>query len=260
MPITIIREWEVSIRPCEFDNFARLLGIDLKVRTNSAEYRYLMWLLTASSGSLLDLVDLPDDQYAETREKGTAGVAKPQVFPILDEVRRIVRSAGSSQNVLRYLMLRMHNQILKPQYQWDECGLLSGLNLQYGCIPFDTMPFCTSLPGHNPRYWDLIESLDATGRNHELLARRVKNNVERHGILYTPVADLEEFGDVNELISTYNNMLYSKHREHRALVSVMGHVFICGYENDTVLHRRDTSGVRVVRDRWLHPSRRALAR
>ena len=27
MPITIIREWEVSIRPCEFDNFARLLGI-----------------------------------------------------------------------------------------------------------------------------------------------------------------------------------------------------------------------------------------
>jgi len=42
MPITIIREWEVSIRPCEFDNFARLLGITTKVRTSSAEYRYLM--------------------------------------------------------------------------------------------------------------------------------------------------------------------------------------------------------------------------
>lgn len=37
MPITIIRQWEVSIRPCEFDNFARLLGIAFKVRTNSAE-------------------------------------------------------------------------------------------------------------------------------------------------------------------------------------------------------------------------------
>jgi hypothetical protein len=27
----------------------------------------------------------------------------------------------------------------------------------YGCIPFDQMPFCTSLPGHNPRFWDLVE-------------------------------------------------------------------------------------------------------
>lgn len=33
MPITIIRTWEVSIRPCEFDNFARLLGLDTQVRT-----------------------------------------------------------------------------------------------------------------------------------------------------------------------------------------------------------------------------------
>ncbi len=71
-------------------------------------------------------------------------------------------------------------------------GVCPDLKLQYGCIPFDTMPFCTSLPGHNPRFWDLVESLDTTGRDHELLARRVKNNVERHGMLYTPVADLEE--------------------------------------------------------------------
>jgi len=234
MPITIIRKWEVSIRPCEFNNFARILGIAIAVKAKSQEYRYLMRGLTAGSGSLLDLVDLPNDQYATVRAAGTAGVAKPQIFPVLDEARRIMGSAFPGHNILRYLMLRMHNQILKPQYQREECTLLSGLNLLYGCIPFDTMPFCTSLPGHNPRYWDLVESLDVAGRNHELLVRRVKNNVERHGILYTPVADLEEFGDVNALISTYNNKLYYKHREHRALMSDKEHVFISGYENDTV--------------------------
>ena len=156
MPITIIREWEVSIRPCEFDNFARLLGIDLKVWTNSAEYRYLMWWLTASSGSLLELIDMPDDQYATTRERGTAGVATPQIFPVLDETRRIVRSAAPGQNILRYLMLRMHNQILKPQYSRNGCDRLSDLRLLYSCIPFDTMPFCTSLPAHNPRYGEVV--------------------------------------------------------------------------------------------------------
>lgn len=233
LPITIIREWEVSIRPCEFKNFARLLGMSIAIRSDSEEYRFLMHVLTADSGSLLDLVDMPDDKYATVRAAGTTGVAKPLIFPVLDKARNIVRPAAAGHNILRYLMLRMHNQILKPQYNQDSCYLLSDMKLQFGCIPFDTMPFCTSPIGHNPRYWDLAESLDATGRNHELLARCVKNNVDHHGMLYTPVADLEKFGDVSDLISTYNGKLHSKHIERRLLMQDKGHVFICGYENDT---------------------------
>jgi hypothetical protein len=233
MPITIIREWEVSIRPCEFKNFARLLGINIEVKSNSAEYRYLMRRLTIGDGSLLDLVEMRDEKYATVRAEGTANDTKPLIFPVLDEARRLMRSTAPGHNVLRYLMLRMHNQTLKSQFHWDGCERLSGLKLPYGCIPFESMPFCTSLTAHNPRYWDLVESLDATGRNHELLARRVKNNVERHGILYTPEADFNEFGDVNGLISTYNATLYYKHTE-RQLVHDKGHVFICGYENETI--------------------------
>jgi hypothetical protein len=233
MPITIIRDWEVSIRPCEFDNFARLLGFTTKIRTNSAEYGYVMRHLTEGSGSLLDFVDLSDDQYAATRAAGSFSGTKPQIFRVLDEVRRIARSGAPGHNVLRYLMLRMYNQVLKLQYYRQGCARLSGLKLLYGCIPFDQMPFCTSLPGHNPRYWDLIESLDSIDRNHELLARRVKNNVERLGMLYTPVGDLERFGDVTTLVAIYNGRLYYKHTE-RQLVQDKGHVFIRGYESDTV--------------------------
>lgn len=265
MPITIVREWEVSIRPCEINNFARLLGIALDVRTNLAEYRYLMHHLTSGSDSLLDLLDMPDNKYVAVRSAGTAGVTKPLIFPVLDEARRIVRSANPGQNILRYLMLRMHNQILKSQYHPDGCGRLSGMKLKYSCIPFNTMPFCTSLPEHNPRYWDLVESLDTTGRNHELLVRRVKNNVERHGILYTPVVDLEEFGDVNGLISTYNNKLYYTHTERR-LVLDKGHVFICGYENETVsivekLQEYASSGIAGYTqavERWLGEAPRGI--
>ena len=264
MPITIIRGWEVSIRPCEFNNFARLLGMSIIVRTNSEEYRYLMRMLTTGSDNLLDLVDMPDDKYASVKA-AAAGVTKPLIFPILDEARRIVRLATPGNNVLRYLMLRMHNQILKLPYHRDGCYLLSDMKLQFGCIPFDSMPFCTSLPGHNPRYWDLVESLDATGRNHELLARCVQNNVERHGILYTPVADLEKFGDINGLISTYNIKLYRTHTERR-LVHDKGHVFICGYENETVsivdkLQEYASSGVAGYTqavERWLDETSRGI--
>jgi hypothetical protein len=234
MPITIIREWEVSIRPCEFNNFARLFGLVTDVRTGTLEYRYLMQKLTKSSGSLLDLIDMPDKRYAAVRKIGTTNISKPQIFPALDAARRIARSGAPGCNVVRYLMLRMHNQVLKPQHSRDGCGSLSGMKVQYGCIPFDTMPFCTSLLGHNPQYWDLVECLDVNGRKHELLARRVKNNVERHGILYTPVADVEDFGDINKLISAYNGKLYHKHKGQRTLDVDKGHVFMRGYEDDTV--------------------------
>lgn len=266
MPITIIRDWKVSIRPCEFDNFSRLLGKSIAVRTNSVEYQFLMGWLTESSGSLVDLIDMPSGMYASVREAGTKGAAtKLQIFPILDEVRRIASSAQAGHNILRYLILRMHNQILKPLYEPGGCHLLPGMKLPYSCIPFDTMPFCTSLPRHNPRYWDLVESLDVTGRNHELLARRVKNNVERHGILYTSVNDLEAFGDVNNLISAHNNELYHKHTERR-LVHDMKHVFSCGYENETVaiveklqtyaLSRID--GYTQAVERWLNETSRSI--
>lgn len=264
MPITIIREWDVSIRPCEFNNFARLFGVRIKV-TTSTEYRYLMQRLTAGAGSLLDLLDITDDQYAKARAEAAGGGAQPQIFPVLDEARRIVRSRAPGHNVIRYLMLRMHNQTLKSQYDSSGCARLSGMNFPYSCIPFDTMPFCTSLTNHNPRYWDLVESLDAAGRTHELLARRVKSGVERHGSLYTPVADIEEFGEVNGLISTYNDKLYYKHNERR-LVLDKGHVFICGYENETVSIVEKLQGCASSRidgytqavERWLDETTRSI--
>ncbi|MCW9059414.1 MAG: ATP-dependent RecD-like DNA helicase [Gammaproteobacteria bacterium] len=261
MPITVIRKWEVSIRPCELNNFARLLNIDLNVSTGSAEYRYLMRGLTLGSSSLIDLLDISDDKYERVKAEGTARATKPQLFPVIDEARRIVRSGSPGQNVLRYLMLRMHNKILKLQYDRDGCGRLSDLKFKYGCIPFDQMPLCTSLPGHNPRYWDLVECLDMAGRNHELLARRVRNNVERYGILYTPMSDLQELGNVDQLIPKYNNMLYYKHTE-RQLVHDVGHIFIRGYENDTVsivekLQEHASSGIAGYTqavERWLNDS------
>lgn len=265
MPITIVSAWEVSIRPCEFDNFARLLGFSSKVRAASTEYRYLMYRLTAGAGSLLDLLDVSDSGYEAARAEATSGSTQPLIFPVLDKARRIVRAQAPGHNVLRYLILRMQNQILKSQYDPNDCRILSGLKLRYGCAPFDTMPFCTSLSSHNPRYWDLVESIDTTGRGHELLARRVNSNVERHGNLYTSVADVAVFGDFNALISTYNLRLYRKHTERQLLLD-RGHIFVRGHENQTVaiverLQRYSSSrieGFTQAVERWLDETPRRI--
>lgn len=261
MPITIIQTWEVSIRPCEINNFARLLGQRVSVRSTGPEYRYLMQYLTSTAGTLLDVVQLPDVAFDNLRASATQTNQKPLIFPALNQAREIIRQNAPGSNVLRYLLLRMNNRILKQQFNHGECGLLSGLNVPFGCKPFDTMPFCTSLPGHNPRFADLVECIEVDGRTHELLARHVKINVEQRGILYTPIADLASFGDVAPLISQFNNGLYRTHTR-RTLEQDMGHLFIREYEDDTVaiigkLQEHTTTGIdgyAAAVERWLDES------
>jgi len=233
MPITQILAWEVSIRSCELKNFARLLGYSVTGSTSSQEYRYLMSFLTQSYRNLNDLMCMSDQNYQQVRQGALVTNNVSQIFVFLDRARQIIKASLPGGNILRYLLLRMNNQLLKSQYNPDGCELLSNLKFSFSSIPFDKMPFCTSLPKHNPRFWDLSDCIDMVGRQHELLARRVRNNVERHGILYTPIGDLSEFGDVEALISDFNNRVYKKHKEIRRLVSDKGHVFINGYEEDT---------------------------
>jgi len=42
MPVNIIQNWEVSIRPCELNNFARIFGIHINIQTSHKEYKELI--------------------------------------------------------------------------------------------------------------------------------------------------------------------------------------------------------------------------
>lgn len=236
MPILIIRAWEVSIRPCEFENFARIFGPASQVQSSHAEYRNLMQYLTTTRSSLLDLVDMTDASYTQIRAWALKDSRRSAViFPALDEARRVIRANRPGSRVLRYLMLQMRNRVIKAQFDPEPNGWLSGLRLTSRSSPFDKMPFCTAPSGHVPRFGDLAESLDATGREHELLARRVRNNVEQHGAIYTPAAEFEDLGDVDALIAKHNRLLPPTDRHApRKLKHENGHVFIVGYEDDTV--------------------------
>lgn len=233
MPITLILGWEVSIRSCELKNFARLLGYSVTGSTSSQEYRYLMRFLTQGYRNLNDLMCMSNQNYQEIKLAALVTNNASQIFVFLDHARHIIKASLPGGNILRYLLLRMNNQILKSQYDRDVCKLLSNLNVSFSSIPFDQMPFCTSLPRHNPRFWDLSDCIDMAGRQHEFLARRVRNNVERQGVLYTPIGDLAEFEDVEKLLNDFNYRVYKKHKEIRSLVYDKGHVFINGYEEDT---------------------------
>lgn len=236
MPINLVRSWEVSIRPCEFNNFARIFGQHTTVQSGQTEYRNLMQYLTRTKFNLLDLIDMPDAAFNQIKTWAIEGSRRtPEIFTMLESARGVVRANTPGARIVRHLLLRMKNVWIRSQYDTDRNGWLSNLHLTSRSKPFDTMPFCTYPRAHTPGFSDLASALDATGREHELLAKRVMNNVEQRGIIYTPDEELEAFGDIDRLVAEHARLLPSTTvHAPRKMVHDRGHVFITGYENDAV--------------------------
>ncbi|MGI6072937.1 MAG: ATP-dependent DNA helicase [Lachnospiraceae bacterium] len=232
MPVTIITGWEVAIRDCEFKNFTKIVR-GTSVTTGYSEQQGLCRFLSSTGLNLVELAEFEEDDFQRVKVNATQR-AKTVVFSNdLEKCRSIIREDSPGSNLLRYLLLHMNNKVTKNQQQSLANENLSGLYVKNGCIPFDNMPFNSSPIGHNPKLGDLFSCIDATHRQHELLARLVRNNTEIQGQLFTPTKDIIGFSDIEELVRIYNGTLWFGHREYSKLVIRNGHIFINGYMNDT---------------------------
>lgn len=213
MPISIMTDYTVSVRPCEFKNFARILDYAIKIDAGYAEYIGMMNYLTNSGASLLEVVLLPDTAYKSVKNKMFAKAQAHNFEPILDECRTLVKTNKPGCNVIRYLLHTLNNKVIKQQYAYEKNPLLSNLKLEYGCMPFDQMPFASSLLHHNPVSSQLLGCIDSETRECEMVARYIHSNMNVNGELYTSMKDLEEYADdVESLIDEFNDNVYYKHQ------------------------------------------------
>ncbi len=256
MPIRIIVDWEVSIRPCEYANFGRLIT-NVYSTPGIAEQKNIAAFLTKTRLSLSELISLDEEAFERVRDIIVPKTEGKHFFDILNLCRSFVLNKKSGCNILKYLLFHMNNRVIKAQYwehwrwNYEECRKefvggnykLSHLYIAYESIPFDEMPFCSSLKSHVPSLGDLFECLDLSGREYELLARLIKNNTEQKGILFTPLTRDEETGkyllggfyDVEKLADIHNKQLYkSEKQQTRKLIIDKDYIFIEGYKNDTV--------------------------
>ena len=231
MPIQIIDDWEVSIRPCEINNFAEIFGIDKKIGSSNESYA-LMEYLTNTGLNLVEVIDFSDYEFAEMKLQISQHAKVTHFIDILERCRQLTQRNLPGRNVVRYLLYCLNNKILKKQYSNVNCKKLSDLNLKWGCIPFDKMPFNSSPINHNPKISDLFDCINPDDRKHELLARFIRNNTEQKGQLYTHEEELKHYENASDLIDTWNSKLYHTHTNRR-LENYKNHYFINGYEEDT---------------------------
>ena len=234
LPIQIIENWFPSIRPCELNNFARIIGVELSISSTHTEYRELMQFIFDSKWNILSIATSEQNDYLEIKRKIAAKARAMKFFSVLDKVRSIICNNRPGANVLRYLLLNLNNRVIRAQYNSRPNNLLSYLCLDNACIPFDTMPYATSLISHNPRIADLIDSIDGEGRNHEFLARAVKINTLNKAQLFTPKLEVEKYGNVEVLINTFNSKLYySDLQQSRRIKVFADHLYIVRDAEDT---------------------------
>jgi len=236
MPIQIVDKWEVSIRPCELNNFAGIFGPTPKIQSNSNEYKNLMQFLTKTSLSLVEVINFSDRQYQEVKDQIAAGAQSVHFLGVLDKSRNLIKNKATGSNVIRYLLRALNNRIIKLQrLGYGGYKLAGNLNLDLRCKPFDVMPFNSSLRGHNPKISDVLECIDSAGREHELFARQIKNNTENKGKLYTAAKDIPKTKEeIEALVAAYNSRLYLPKHNSRKLEDFKDHVYINGYEKDTL--------------------------
>ena len=209
MPINILVDYQVSIRPCELNNYASIFGDDIDIKANHAEYRGMMNYLSISGASLLEIVLSSNEEYYRIKQKMFSRSQAHHFENVLDKSREVILNNRSGATTIRYLLHTMNNKVIKNQRSGEGNRYLSGLRLNYGCIPFDTMPFATSLIQHIPKSSALFGSMQKDGRDCEFLANCIQSNMTVNSRLYTKESDIaEKFPNVDTLIQTFNAKLY----------------------------------------------------
>lgn len=235
--IKVIDNYFISIRPCELKNIGLIFGINNKIDDNYAEYSNLMRILTDEEKTLLELVLMDNELFEKYIEKIKENAENNNITNLLVMIRKHLLSSKKGRNILRYFLVKPDNKVIKTQLCDYSNNYISYLYLVNQSIPFDSMPYAMSLFNHNISWIHLINAIDIEGRNFELLGRYIKNNCESNNILYTSCAEVDKFGNIDELIEEYNDSLvrYGIDRQQKGkLVKEYDNVYIKSYEDTSI--------------------------
>ena len=264
LPVTIVDAYRISVRPCELNGLLKIFGkFDIaRLNGNYLSYISLMEFLTRTGMNLCDIALLPDDDFASVMREITYSGSECPVHLLLSEAHSFLSSGLCGANVLKYLLAKPRNRVIRDQLAVIPNRLLGNLYLKSGCAPFDRQPYCTDLIRHVVAVDDLYQYIDPDLYEDNFLANKVSLITNNTRSLYVKDTEFDSYLNIDELIAKHNNTLYSGHR-YRDLVHENGHLFVRGVEEDVVdiingllsLSNSGLSGYAAACESWLGQSR-----
>lgn len=237
IPVILVTNYEVSIRPCEIMNYANILGQSIKIDRSYADYRKTMQYLKKTNYSLVEIIYLDDNTFYSIINAIDGKGQSKGIINILQASRNIILKKSKGSNILKFLLLNLNNRNIKSQSQKDRRlvlpnNKLSRLRLNNGCLPFEEMPFCSSPLGTNVRLSDLFEIIETDNREHEFLARFIIRKAEIEKQIYTDLSELTQFNDIERLIKKYNGLLHHTHKNREIEIFKNKKIYIKAYDTN----------------------------
>lgn len=232
--IKIINNYEIFIKPAEINNLYKIFDINKRVSYRANEYDYFMKYLTNNKCTLVDIINLNDDDFNAIKTESST-YNTHHILQLIELLRNIIVNKKPGYITLTYLIYMLRNPILVEQLSDDKCGLLSNLCLKIGCNVFETMPYASSLNGHNVSISDLIEIISPENREHEFFGRKINDMCNSTNRIYFSFNELGYSNEIGlELIKKFNNKVYYKHTGRKIDIIGDSKVYMRGYEDSTI--------------------------
>ncbi|MCQ2382766.1 MAG: AAA family ATPase [Clostridia bacterium] len=235
--IKIINAYKVSIRVCELQNLFRIFNIESKFNDSYKEYENLMKYLTDNKNTITEFLLYEDEEYNKVIKVLAKDAENHMITDSLTKIRNHILDQKPGSNVLRYLTTKLENIVVRDQllHNSKDNFVFHPLALKNASGPFDCMPYAMALSKHNVSWPHLINSIDMDNREHELLYRTVRNNIESGKMLYTPLEELKKFENIQELVNKFNEQYLSIKKYGKDLLVIdKNFIFIKSYENKSI--------------------------
>lgn len=223
--VTVITDYDVAIRPCEFDRLFDIVGIQHTQYRQDSSYRSLMRFIKEHKISLDKIACLPKRQFS---------IFKNEVFDsdrnvlarFFDASRDVLESQKYGNNTLRYLMYTVNNRILKGQIDRYNGKVLSDyVKVTSKDRYFENFPFVASLCNHNPSFDDLCCCFNVEEHGSELIRRFILNESKQNLSLYWKPGPECDFAKIKSDISDFNKLCDEKSTSKSFRLSSLGKNF-----------------------------------
>lgn len=242
--IKVITNWRVSIAPVCLNKLGEILKCPIRLTSQYGEYLQLMTFLTVTGINFLDLIDLQEIDFSSIIES-IYSCSNTQFFKdILIKLRESYSFDSNlvGRNVVRYLLLNLHEEVLEKVMpsKFNRRLLCDDLNISIRCLPFEKNPYISNLAGSKTNSNGQIKYLiSVVGADKIDIVRpylAIKNAIRQTGEIY-----FEATGDTSEeLVQNYNNHLDTWECQQGYKINLeKGIVCIDSYEKNTLYILRE---------------------
>ncbi len=110
IPVKIIADWKVSIRACEFRNFAKLV-MGKAINISYGERERVSDFITITGYTLNEVVEFSDADFLAFKFNKFPVSEKSLIGDIFEKCRKIIKANKPGSNLLRYLLFHMNNVV-----------------------------------------------------------------------------------------------------------------------------------------------------